>query len=64
MPGLNGYEFLEEYAKGNKPTSIVVMLTSSDQTKDKEKCQTYDFVKEYLCKPLEPEMIGEIASLL
>lgn len=64
MPGMNGHEFLSAYAKASFATSVVVMLTSSDQTEDRQKCEMYDFVQEYFIKPLEFDDLHAISSLL
>ena len=64
MPGLDGHGFLAEYAKFEQRSAVVVMLTSSDQTQDREKCMSYSFVKEYLAKPLEASDLAQVASKL
>jgi len=62
MPGMNGHEFLEVYSTrdyaGKQP--IVVILTSSNQDKDKSLTTAYDCVQRYFEKPLLPESIGTI----
>ena len=65
MPSMNGFEFLAEYEKNNKPSlpPVVVMLTSSDQERDKEQAGVYSCVKEYLVKPLTQEKINAIAEV-
>lgn len=55
MPRMNGHEFLEEYQ--NRPyadnNTLILMLTSSAQEKDKEMCLKYNFVKDYILKPMD-----------
>lgn len=59
MPGMNGFEFLDEYNR--KPTSsVIAMLSSSEQGSDKEKAMSCDCVKIYFLKPLE---VSDLASL-
>lgn len=54
MPRMNGFEFLEQYAKSPKSNdNIVIMLTSSIQPKDKEKALSYPFVKSFFMKPID-----------
>jgi CheY-like chemotaxis protein len=53
MPRMNGHDFLKQYATRWQHSSVVVMLTSSDQKADREKCEQYEQVIAYLSKPLE-----------
>ena len=55
MPGLNGYNFLDEYSQLDNQSAIVVMLSSSSQTSDKERCLSYECVVDYFIKPLTKE---------
>jgi CheY-like chemotaxis protein len=65
MPRMNGHEFLAEYTKTHEnPASVVVMLTSSSQERDKEDSMQYKFVKEYQEKPLSVEAIQKLAALI
>jgi len=55
MPGMDGFEFLDAYADfpgALTEHSVVVMLTSSEDPKDKAKAAQYPIVKKYLNKPL------------
>jgi len=55
MPGMNGWEFLEEYNKlANTLQSkvIIIMLTTSDDAKDKAKAKEWAFVSDFINKPL------------
>ncbi len=53
MPGMDGHTFLEKHsAKNDAPPPVIVMLTSSSLTKDKEKALSYNCVKKYSTKPL------------
>jgi CheY-like chemotaxis protein len=64
MPGMNGHDFLTEYAKQPLPTTVIVMLTSSSQQDDMDRCYQYDFVKEFIGKPLYPESLKQIENIL
>ena len=63
MPGMNGWEFLEEYHKLDKQfksQAIVVMLTTSDNPDDKMKAKLLNGVSDFKTKPLTKEMLEEI----
>lgn len=53
MPRMNGHEFLDEYSQWEKQANVVIMLTSSDQEKDREKSVAHKCVKKYFTKPLD-----------
>ncbi len=60
MPGMNGWEFLEEYKKLNKEFQsrvIVVMLTTSDDPEDKAKAIELGVPFDFKTKPLTKEML-------
>lgn len=64
MPGMNGWEFLDEYNKlspTNQAEVVVVMLTSSMSPLDKEKAKEYG-VSNFRSKPLTIEMVEEIVN--
>jgi CheY-like chemotaxis protein len=55
MPGMNGWEFLEEYKRlekkaGRRP--IIIMLTTSENPDDAAKAKGLDLVSDYISKPL------------
>jgi CheY-like chemotaxis protein len=64
MPGMNGWEFLEEYKKlpeGQKAKMMVAMLTTSLNPDDRKRAKLYkDDVIEFLNKPLTIENLNEI----
>lgn len=62
MPVMNGHEFLEAYTQKTIQAEAVVMLTSSDQASDKDRCLQYDIVKKYVEKPLGLEHLNELLS--
>ena len=62
MPGMNGFEFLEEYkhlAEDIKSGIVVIMLTTSFNPDDKEKALSYKEVSEFRNKPLTAELLKE-----
>lgn len=54
MPLLDGFGFLDSYQHicSTHPESVIVMLSSSGQTGDIKKAQTYACVRQHLLKPL------------
>ncbi|MCD9020125.1 response regulator [Parachryseolinea silvisoli] len=63
MPGMNGWEFLEEYEKLDKDLQsrvIIVMLTTSENPDDRMKAM--NIVPEFRTKPLTKEMLEEIIN--
>ena len=63
MPGMNGWEFLVEYnklPKEQQSRAIIIMLTTSDNPADVERAKKWDFVSDYITKPITKEMIQEI----
>lgn len=59
MPEMNGWEFLDKLVENNYFPKIVI-LTSSTSDLDKDKAQEYDFVKDYVIKPLNKNKISEL----
>jgi len=60
MPGMNGWEFLEQYEKlpeEQKAQIIVCMLTTSVSEEDKKKAEKVPQIKSYQHKPLSQEML-------
>ena len=65
MPGMNGWEFIEEYKKLDKELTskiIVTMLTTSDDPDEKMLAKTYDVISEFRIKPLSKDMLEDIMS--
>jgi CheY-like chemotaxis protein len=63
MPGMNGWEFLKEYDRlGKKLQSnvIIIMLTTSDNPDDETRSKTWNFVSDYITKPLTKEIMEDI----
>lgn len=60
MPGMNGWEFLEEFKdleEVNKKVKLA-MLTSSFNPDDENRARSISVVDDFLKKPLMPEMIS------
>lgn len=51
MPVMNGWDFMAEFKKIGLDIEVVV-LTSSNDTTDKEKAEKNDQIKDYVVKPL------------
>ena len=65
MPRMNGHEFLERWAEQHSyDVPVVVMLTSSDQTYDREQSEKYKFVKDYIVKPLDKATVQSLSEKL
>lgn len=67
MPRMSGLEFLEEYAalpQEKKDSLIIVMLTSSNQDRDKERVSYYPDVKDYFVKPFTDEHLKTVLDLV
>ena len=63
MPGMNGFDFLDEFAKLDPlPTITIAMLSSSNQASDIERCLEFPFVKHFFTKPLEPEHLTAVLN--
>lgn len=63
MPGMNGFEFLDEFNCDASMSSVVVMLSSSNQDDDKDRAMSYECVKEYVVKPLDLEILKKLSEL-
>ena len=65
MPGMNGWEFLEEYKKLDKELQskmVVVMLTTSENPDDKKLALIHGILADFKTKPLTTEMLMEILN--
>lgn len=63
MPIMNGLEFLDSYYAAETEHSPVIILSSSDNFKDKEKVFQYGCVKKYVLKSLDRDDLAMIAAL-
>ena len=65
MPGMNGWEFLEEYNRFDSELHsdvIIIMLTTSDNLDDLARAKNWAIVSDYITKPLTRAMMKEIAD--
>ena len=65
MPMVNGFEFLEMYKYQiypQMPKVPVIILTTSLHLDDKEIATSYEFVKEFVLKPIKRNEILEFIS--
>ena len=63
MPGMTGWEFLNEYERLDKEMqgkAIIIMLSTSANPKDMEKARAWDFVSDYVTKPLTKDRLEVI----
>ena len=63
MPGMNGWEFLDEYQQLNSEQQadmIVVMLTTSLNPDDRKRAEKIEAIKDFKTKPLTTDMLQEI----
>ncbi len=65
MPGMNGWEFLEEYNMLDekfKSKAIVIMLTTSENPDDRMKAERMKVASGFKTKPLTLEILEDIIS--
>jgi len=65
MPGMNGWEFLEQYnllTKKAQSHALIVMLTTSSNPADNRRAQSFDFIPDVITKPLTHEILNEIST--
>ena len=63
MPGMNGWEFLEEYkslAQEQKARALVLMLSASPGSGDKEKSESFEDVSGLIEKPIRAKNLEEV----
>ena len=63
MPGMDGWEFLDEFYKFDKAQlgqMVVVMLTTSIDPKDKEKALKVPYIDRFQTKPLTKPVLKDI----
>jgi len=65
MPGMNGWEFLEQYGLLNKQLTdkiVLFILSTSMNPSDQQKANENEFVTRFLNKALTEELVLEIAD--
>lgn len=63
MPGMNGWEFLEEYEKlevAQQGEIVLTMLSNSIDVRDQDRAGIYKTVRGYYSKPLSEEYLTSI----
>jgi CheY-like chemotaxis protein len=64
MPGMNGWEFIEEYKKLKSITTntIVIMLSTSQNPDDLIKAKSETSIRDFKTKPLTQDMLEKILT--
>jgi CheY-like chemotaxis protein len=63
MPGMDGWDFLQEYDLLDKKLQsrvIIIMLSTSKNIEDEARSKTWGFVSDYIKKPLTKEKMENI----
>lgn len=63
MPGMNGWEFLEEYKRipeDLRTSMVVVMLTTSENPNEKERASQDSSLTGFISKPLSTEALKNV----
>jgi len=66
MPGMNGWEFIEEYKKldpDKKKSLVIVMLSHAENPDETMKRKTLGIFADFKTKPLDKEMLDEVIEL-
>ncbi len=64
MPGMDGFEFLEAYNQLADRSAVVAMVSSSEDGRDRDRCEQYEFVVDYFVKPLDVEAVNKLERLV
>lgn len=59
MPVMNGWDFMEEFQQLSLPIEVII-ITSSNEPSDKEKCRTYKGISDLFIKPLSVENVKNL----
>lgn len=63
MPVMDGWQFLDEIQKIEKRKEIVIyIVTSSVNPIDREKAASYEFVEDYIVKPVKADNLKNVIS--
>lgn len=63
MPGMDGWEFLQEYNKFEKESqcnAVIIMLSTSANPADKQKAKLFNGISDFKVKPLTAQMLTDI----
>ena len=65
MPGMDGFEFAEQATPllADKPTTTIMMLTSSGSESDRLRASSIAIIKGFLTKPLTEVTISQMLTL-
>lgn len=61
MPGMNGIEFLHEYARQSN-RAVIVMLTTSENPDDKARATETGIISDFRIKPLSKEILEDVIA--
>jgi CheY-like chemotaxis protein len=67
MPRMNGFEFLDAANRSmgaNFTDCVVIMLTTSIDSRDQQRANEFEAVKLFLNKPLTVEALHDVVSIL
>lgn len=65
MPGMNGWEFMEEYKRlpeNQKGGIVLAMLTTSFNPEDRERASIISEIDDFISKPLTPKSMERILN--
>jgi CheY-like chemotaxis protein len=65
MPGMNGWEFLQEYnllAKELQSKVVIIMLTTSENSDDIIKAKSGNYVSDFITKPMTKSIMKQIVA--
>lgn len=65
MPIMNGWQFLDEIIKIDIPKELkIFIVSSSENPEDIEKAKEYNFIKNYVVKPINPTKLKQIRDFI
>jgi CheY-like chemotaxis protein len=65
MPGMNGWEFLDEYnllAKKLQSKVVIIMLTTSENSGDMKNAKSNNYVSDFITKPMTKDIMNNIIA--
>lgn len=63
MPVMDGWQFLEKYAKEDFPVNqLIFIVSSSIDPADRKRAEIFPFVSEFVVKPVSPTRLKELVS--
>lgn len=65
MPVMTGWEFLDEVIKlptNNLEKTLIFIISSSVDPRDLEKVKNYDYVNNYILKPITPNDLEDVLN--